>query len=111
MNSVVQFIYSEFLNPRFSNKDYKNTKESIQNLKLKLKGVTPFLKKIFHTKFSLKNDKLKIIQTWNKLTIVNQLLVFNIQETDLEFYFILMFIQEEFMYFKDKLNQSMFSKI
>jgi hypothetical protein len=108
VNLVVQLLYSEFLNPRFSNKDYCNTKESIRNLQLKFKGVAPFLKRIFHTRFSLKNDKLKIIQTWNKLMIINHLLVFKIEETDLEFYFMLMFIQEEFVYFKEKLNQYMF---
>ena len=111
MNSVVQLVYSDFLEPRFSNKDYCNTKESIRNLQLKLKGIAPFLKKIFRTRVSLKNDKLKIIQTWNKLMIINHLLVFKIQETDIELYFMLMFTQEEFVYFKDKLNQSMFSKI
>jgi len=108
VNLVVQLLYSEFLNPRFSNKDYCNTKESIQDLKLKLNGILPFVKKIFNTRFSLKNDKLKIIHTWNKLTIINHLLVFKIEETDLEFYFMLMFIQEEFVYFKEKLNQYMF---
>ena len=111
VNSVVKLVYSDFLEPRFSNKDYCNTKESIRNLQLKLKGIAPFLKKIFHTRVSLKNDKLKIIQTWNKLMIINHLLVFKIQETDMELYFMLMFTQEEFVYFKDKLNQSMFSKI
>ena len=40
--------------------------------------------------------------------IINHLLVFKIEETDLEFYFMLMFIQEEFVYFKEKLNQYMF---
>lgn len=104
MDSVVKILYDEFLQPRFMNKDFCNTKISITNLKIKLKGLAPFLKKILHTTFKLRIDKLRVIQTWNKLQIINNLLQFKIHETDIDLYLTLMFIDEEFRYFKEKMN-------
>ena len=108
VNSIVKVLNEEFLQPRLISRRFYNQNEDLIKLRQNLWRVIPFMKKIFQTNFNLKSDKLKIIQTWNKLVIINGLLLFDLKTHNIELYFMLVNIQEEFIYFKDKLSSHFF---